>query len=343
MKITPDDRLDAYLWDPAAPPDPAVVELERRLSPIRFDPAARPLPQHSNLAAGATVASHSRRRWTLPLAAAAALVLAIAIYANWRWSWPDSRPWPVTTTAGRSDPLAVGNTLRTSADSPALVRVARIGTMRVEGNSAVTLRETRGGRHRLVLRHGTVHVRVWAPPFSVGFQTPAGEVRDLGCEFELTARDGTTRVRVTSGWVQLDNLFGETLVPAGASSHMAADTPPAVAIYDDAHAGFREAVLAYERTPGDATSVRSIVDRARDRDVLTLLQLVLRYPSAADALLARAAELDPPDDERDIERARSGDRAAVGRWMASLPLPSPKNGWIWNWRDGFGFARDNLR
>jgi hypothetical protein len=273
----------------------------------------------------------------LSLAAAAALVIAVATYSTWRWSWPNGRPWTVTTTAGRSEPLAVGSTLRTDADSSALVRVARIGTMRVDGNSAVTLRATGGGRHRLVLQQGTVHVRVWAPPFSVGFQTPAGEVRDLGCEFELTAHDGTSRVRVTSGWVQLDNPFGETLVPAGASSDMVAGAPPAVAIYDDAQAGFRDAVRAYERTPGDETAVRSIVAPARDRDVLTLLQLVLRHPSTADALVARAAELDPPDDGRDIERARSGDRAAIGRWMSSLPLPSPKSGWIWNWRDGFGF------
>lgn len=343
MTTTPDDRLDAYLWDPAAEPDPAVRELERRLAAVRFDPASRPLFRQESRTSHRETRSRLRRPWAAALAAAAALVMVIAGYSAWRWTWPDGKPWPVATTAGLADTLSVGTTLRTDAASTALVQVARIGTMRVDGDSVVTLRETGGNRHRLVLQRGTIHVRVWAPPFSVGFSTPAGEVRDLGCEFELTADDETTRLRVASGWVQLDNPFGETLVPGGASSQMRRDRRPGAAIYDDARQGFREAVRAYEASRGDTASFDAIAASARDRDVLTLLQLALRDAAAADRLLARAGVLHPPDDPRDIERARAGDRAAIGRWMASLPLPSPKSGWIWNWRDGFRFTRDSGR
>jgi len=70
-----DERLDAYLWDPAAPPEDSVVEIERRLAPARFDPRAHPL------ASSDVPRTHSaaRRRvgsWLPPMAlAAAALVI----------------------------------------------------------------------------------------------------------------------------------------------------------------------------------------------------------------------------------------------------------------------------
>ena len=39
-----DERAEAYLWDPAAPPDPEVERLEELLSPLSFRPGEHPLP-----------------------------------------------------------------------------------------------------------------------------------------------------------------------------------------------------------------------------------------------------------------------------------------------------------
>lgn len=329
------DRLDTYLWDPAAPPDAIVRRIERQLSPAAFDPAASPLPLKR-------AASPARRapttRWLRLMMAAAALILVTGVsLAAWRWTWPEGRSWSIAAApTGGPEELPVGAPLLTPPYDPALIRIARIGTMRVAGGSALTLRSTSSNRHRLVLERGAVHVRIWAPPFSVAFETPAGEVFDMGCEFELTVTGDSTEVRVTSGWVQLENFSGEAVVPAGASSTMRDGRPPGVAVFDDAAAGFRDAVRNVEASGGEA-SLEQILALTRARDVLTLLQLVPRYAAGSPRLATRAFELSPPDNPADLQRVVEGDRAALDRWMSSLPLPSPKSGWWLNWRDALPF------
>ena len=109
MNHQPDDRLDAYLWDPASPPDDSVVEIERRLMPTRFDPLTHPLPEHSaRVDRTFTRRRALRSRW-LPLAAAAALLIVAGIgFGAWRWTWPDGRAWAIRTAAGSQDALSVG-------------------------------------------------------------------------------------------------------------------------------------------------------------------------------------------------------------------------------------------
>jgi hypothetical protein len=239
----------------------------------------------------------------------------------------------VTTAAGSQERLRVGGTLQTDASDEAIVKVARIGTMEIGSNSAVTLRSTTSNRHRLVLNQGSVRVRVWAPPFSIAFRTPAGEVSDLGCEFQLTVNGDTSSVRVFSGWVHLENTIGETLVPAGASSVMSAGSRPALPVFDDARPGFAEAVRAHEKSPFDVEPVNRIIELARSRDAYTLLQLVQRRSPAALRLSERAAQLFPPPADVDPARVAAGDVHALDRWITTMPLPSPKGTWLWNWRD----------
>ena len=334
MNPQSDERLDAYLWDPTAPADPSVAEIERRLVPAQFDPLAHPLPAVELRDALRAERRRPRLFWLPRLAAAAAaLAIACAGLAAWRWTWPDGRPWQITTGAGAVEQLTVGSTLRTGSSESALVRVARIGTMQVGADTAVTLRSTTSNRHRLVLQDGSVRVRVWAPPFSVAFRTPAGEVSDLGCEFDLTVDGESSQVRVTSGWVQLENVHGETLVPAGASSVMSRGVRPAVPVFDDAAPGFLAAVREHERARGAAAD--QIVSLARPRDVFTLLHLVQRGSPDTVRLVEQSARLFPPPEGVDPARVAAGDRRALDRWMGALPLPNPKGTWLWNWRDGF--------
>jgi hypothetical protein len=326
-----DDRIDAYLWDPAAPPAADVQDFERMLEPLRFEPAKAalvwPVP---------AVAGHSRRRWVYSLAAAAALVLAAgSLAAAWRWSWPAGRAWTITNAApavpGR---LAVGSALTLAGSERASIRIARIGTMRVEGDASLTLQSTQGTRHRVNLDRGTVRVRVWAPPGSVVFRTPSGEVIDVGCEFDLTAEAARSVVRVRSGWVQLDNGIAEVLVPAGAMSEMRANRAPGVPVFENAAPGFLVAVRDLEDEQGatGAEAVNTIVTLARPRDVLTLLMLVERRAPGSAEIASRAAELWPPPDGVTANGVARGDRDGLWRWRDTLPLPPPK-GWIRNWRD----------
>ncbi len=320
-----------YLWDPAAAePDADVATLEGVLATLRFQPrpAALSLPKHR---------SSRTARWSQRVVLAAALaVLALAGVAAYHWTWPGGKPWNVilsTHGESRRDSLPVGREMRLSAADRARVWIGRIGVMEVKGGSDLTLRATSSNRHRLKLDHGRLQVHLWAPSGSFVVRTPAGEVIDLGCEFDLRVEpSGVTRVHVETGWVQLDNAFGEALIPAGASAEMAPGTTPRVAVFDDAKPRFREGVRNLEsRSAGEAPAL-DFLAVARPRDVFTLLVLASRAPgNRRAALLERAAQLFPPPAGVSPD-AIAGVDAPLWRWIDALPLPRPKSWWR-NWRD----------
>jgi hypothetical protein len=328
-----DERATAYLWDPAeAPVDPDVATLEKRLATVRFDPSARPLRLPARKPA--RILRFPPRRW-LALAAAASVLIAVSAfgYSRWRFTWPAGQSWTVAMrSASVPSEFAIGTPLVLPLAETAVVDVARIGTMRVEGGSTVALRSTQGNRHRLTMDAGRMYLRVWAPPGSVAIQTPAGEVIDLGCEFDLEVDANTSRVHVRSGWVQLDNRIAEALVPAGASSEMTRTRVPGVPVFDTASETFRTSVRRYEETH-DQTLIDRIVSDARVEDVYTLLMLVQRGTPGIDRIASRAAELWPLPDGVTVGGILRGDREGFQRWRDTLHLPPPK-GWLRNWRDG---------
>jgi hypothetical protein len=333
--MTPDMRDDKYLWDRSGPVDPAVANLEARLAPLRYDPASRPV-----------VLPRARRRplraIVLVGAIAASLLVAVGFsYYEWRFEWATDRAWPVTVepaapgAASTSASLAVGESLQTIARaSAARIDIARVGTIDATAGTDLTVSST-GARHRVRMERGTVDVRLWAPPGVFALHTPAGDVIDLGCVFQLAVEGDTARLSVRTGWVQLSNHYGESLVPAGASSVMRPDSRPVVPVYDDAPAAFSAAVRGFESGDPTGAALSSIVATARPRDVLTVLLLAARQSGPDRAtLVARAAVLAPPPATADLAAVSSGDNDALWHWIDDgLPLP-PVKGWWRNWRDG---------
>jgi hypothetical protein len=326
-----DERLDTYLWDPAAPAADDVRAVETTLAAARFDPDAHPL----NLA-GPTAPPRPRFRWSVGIAAAAiAVIVTGVLLAQWRWNWPAGRAW--TIEAGPPavpDRLAVGAPLLLSGLQEARIDIARIGTLNIRGEARLTLQSTEGSRHRMMLERGMLHLRVWAPPGSVSVQTPAGDVIDQGCEFDLKVDDGgTSTIGVRSGWVLLVNGSGEVLVPAGAGTEMRADRLPGVPVFLDARPAFVAAVRSLEAgAPDFNAQLDQIVAHARARDVFTLLVLIDRGSPGRERLASRAAELVPPPGGVTVGDVLRGDADARRRWREALRLPPPK-GWLRNWRD----------
>lgn len=328
-----DDKLQQYLWDPSAPPAPEAESIERRLAPLRFDPAREPLDMTRLI-----VTTRPRPAWRRPLLAFAIAAVLIIVTAaglwSWRWRWPNGRPW--TIAAGAVDlKLQVGQPVTVRADD-AIANIARIGTMRIGAGTSMELRSTRGIHHRLRMTGGEVHVRVWAPPGSVVIETPAGEVIDFGCEFRLSVRGVETRVQVLSGWVQLENGIEEILVPAGAATEMTDRHAPGVPVFDDAPRGYREDIRSFEREGHQEALTRALAV-SRPRDVYTLLHLAEDHPDHAEAILRRAAELSPPPGGITIASILRGNRDNLFAWIHAQPLPPPKSSWLRNWRDALPF------
>jgi len=322
--------MSDYLWDRTGPVDPDVSALEARLKPLAFTPSALPLPP----------AREVRRplRFIVRLALAASIFLVAGLYGfhTWRLSWPDGRAWQVDRGASS---LAPGSAL-TADDDGLRVAIARLGELEARPGTRLTLVSTTAERHRLALDRGEIDVRVWAPPGRVVVTTPAGSVVDLGCIFRLTVdEDQATRLRVSTGWVMLDNAYGEQSVPAGASSEMRHDRAPSVAVYDDATEAFRRAVREVEATahaPVPAL-IQVVTSEARVRDaftVITLARIDELPPATRAALLERVSVLHAPPSPDAITRILAGDDDMYWQWHDSLPLPALKNWWA-NWSDIF--------
>jgi hypothetical protein len=341
---------DDYLWDRSGEPDPDVARLEGVLSTLKyaekegsFEPKAPVVP----------IARVRRRVW-IPLsvvagaaAAAAFLVLrspaprveearrmapaltagSAAIHAQ---DARDRAAFAVTRLAGAprvasgsiaaTGQLAVGEWLETDASSRARVAVASIGVVDVREGSRLKLSATGPDQHRLDLERGGISARVDAPPrlFVVG--TPAATAVDLGCAYTLDVDErGAGVLRVTSGWVALEDGPRSSLVPAGASCLTRPGRGPGTPFFDDAPAPLREALARFDFEDGGAAALRAILAQARRRDALTVWHLLARAEERdRRAVHAKLAALSPPPAGVTEASVLRLDADALAAWRRSL-------------------------
>jgi ferric-dicitrate binding protein FerR (iron transport regulator) len=289
-----------YLWDKSGTPDPEVERLERVLTPARYDAkgARKGVPSRPRARARGW---RSRWRWA-SLALAAVVVLGVG-------AWLASRRGPSLAVAridgqpridGRSvtatGRLGVGEWLATDAASRARIELTGMGEVAVEPGSRVRLLETTAQSQRLELEQGAIAARVVAPPRIFVVETPAARAVDLGCAYSMSVDDaGAGLLRVTSGWVSLDEGDRSVLVPAGAACHTRIGVGPGTPYFEDAPQELQAALQAFDFAGGGPASLRVVLTAARPRDTLSLFHLLPRATDAdRRAVYARLAALAPP-------------------------------------------------
>jgi hypothetical protein len=294
-----------YLWDKSGTPDSEVERLEQVLAPARYDPGRRRTRAALRLRA---------RRWRwVAMSAAAIVVLGVG-------AWIASRRGPSLAVAridgqprieGRSvdatGRLGVGEWLATDTASRARIEMAGIGEVAVEPGSRVRLLETTSHSQRLELEQGAISARVVAPPRLFVVETPAARAVDLGCAYTMSVDTaGAGLLRVTSGWVSLDEGERSVLVPAGAACRTHKGVGPGTPYFEDAPPELQEALDAFDFGSGGAASLRVVLAAARPRDTLSLFHLLPRVTDADRRdVYARLAALAPPPPsvtEPDVER-----------------------------------------
>jgi hypothetical protein len=308
---------DDYLWDRSGEPDPEIARLERTLGRLRHAPEVVPLHRRP------------RARW-LALAAAAALLLAtVAVFRDrpkeiagpaFRIERLEGTPRVEAAPVASSALLGVGQWLTTDDHARARIAVAGIGVVEVAAGSRVRLAATGPAQHRLDLARGTISARVDAPPrlFVVG--TPAATAVDLGCAYTLSVDDrGHTLLRVTSGWVSLEDGGRASLVVAGASCETRPGAGPGTPALDDAPAPLKDALGRLDFSAGGADAIRAALAAARPEDALTVWHLIARAdPPLRAEVVARLRIMHPPPEgvrEAEVERL---DPEALARWRDAV-------------------------
>ena len=334
---------DDYLWDPSGPPDPEIQRLERALGRLR---TTAPKPDFSAIGSAGdrlrtTRYVGSRFLWPA-LAAAATMTFMIGV------AWQSTRStasWQVARLSGTpriglrgvsdASRLAIGETLATDALSTARVEVSTIGEVTIGENTRVRLVDARDAHYQLALERGSLHAVITAPPGQFVVNTPSATATDLGCVYTLRVEeDGSGLLSVAAGWVAFEEKGRESFVPAGASSRTDPRNGPGTPSYDDADAAFQRALEIVDLERADdrrRDALRVVVDRARERDAMTLWHLIPRVSAAerstvADALAARVAM--PGGVTR--EAVMRLDRDALDRWWDALGLLD--TGWWRKWK-----------
>jgi hypothetical protein len=263
---------------------------------------------------GETQPSRSSIAWSWQLKAAAAVLLLVASWGVWLVYRADAlladkRAWRVTRLDGaprvgaeqisNNGELAVGEWLETDGNSRAQIAVSSIGNVDIDENTRVRLLETRPTEHRLELARGKMSAQIWAPPRLFFVNTPSAVAADLGCAYTLEVDDqGSSLLRVTSGWVALELENRESIVPAGAACETRPSLGPGTPYFVDSAAGFQAALKQVDFDPDAAarsTALKAMLDQARPRDTLTLWHLLTRVEGEDRArVYDKMATLFPP-------------------------------------------------
>jgi hypothetical protein len=220
--------------------------------------------------------------------------------------------------------IAVGQWLETDATSRAKIDVADIGFVQVDPNSRVRLVRTRPTEHRLALARGTLHAQIYAPPRLFFVDTPSAVAVDYGCSYTLSVDDaGASVLRVTGGWVALVRNGRESRVPAGAVCVTRPGVGPGTPYFEDASEEFRTELTRFDFEGGGRQSLLAVLSQARERDTLTLIQLLARVGLADRTLVyEQLAALVPPPEGVTRSGVLRLNPEMLEQWMMQLT-------WVW--------------
>ena len=280
--------------------------------------------------------------WSWQMKAAAAVLVLLSswgvwlVYRNgvneiladkraWRVKRLDGTPTVGTERISNNGELAVGEWLETDGKSRAQIAVGSIGSVEVDENTRVRLLQTQPTEHRLELARGKMSAHIWAPPRLFFVNTPSAVAADLGCAYTLEVDEqGSSLLRVTSGWVALELQDRESVVPAGAACETRSGLGPGTPYFEDASSVFRQSLktVDFDRDAHTRSSALvGILDQARPKDTLTLWNLLARVDGEDRArVYDKMAVMAPPPAGVTREGVLALDQKMLEAWRDELEL-----------------------
>ncbi len=226
-----DPRCEEYLWDPKAPADADVEQLERLLALMRLDPQMPIADAAAWNPRGKQAGTHSTGRARLLVGILTLGGLAAAVLLGLQLSLGDSQVLEepaqqvsLTTESGRV--LRASSTFVAQRDGERLLlgKDGRLADLELTRGSRLAIRSLRLDQTVLALQEGKMDafVSAEAKPGFFNVDTPSTRCVDLGCQYRLTVdADGKAHVRVQLGRVAFRDerkpWRDEVFVPQGAN------------------------------------------------------------------------------------------------------------------------------
>lgn len=271
--------------------------------------------------------------------AAAAVILGIALGVYFFFQ-SSSVFWTVENLAGiplvgseelrDQGMLKIGDWLETDSNSRARLKVGMIGEVDVQPDSRLKLVETTPAEHRIILDHGKINAAIWAPPRLFFVETPSATAIDLGCMYSLeVAKDGSALLKVTSGWVALQEGDKESLIPSDAMCKTKKFYGPGTPFFDDANLEFKTALDEFDFSNNKSSALAVILKNARKEDALSLWHILSKVSGKEkEQVYKRLAELVEIPGGVSLEGIMNGNRETMDRLWESLGYGSRS---LWNY------------
>lgn len=266
---------DDWLWSGGEPPDPDEAKRVAALRGLKRDRALGALPPRAS------------RRWIAPVAAlalAAAAVWVMLSGGDWRVrAIRGAAPCPTSPCVAE-----VGTTWRPGPGDRWGVDLAGYGELVLEGGAV--FERTAGVQGKLTA--GKARVEANAPAGLIRLSTPAADVVDLGCAFEVMVAPELTELTVKKGTVALENAQGKAVVAGGHAAMAGVGKYPSIPIRLDASPAFTAVVRA--------GNTKRTLEHARPEDLFTLWHVLQVVPEGeraevVDKMVALEAGAAPPD------------------------------------------------
>src|SRR5271169_1515316 len=324
---------DDYLWDGSGTPDPEVEQLEKQLGRFQY---TQPEFEFPTAPTSPLYTRQPRKRLWLAAAAVAMLLGGILLMRaltgriEWTISGVQGSPRIDGKIAARNQIWKIGERLETDAASRVQLQVDDLGQVEVGPNARLELLQASVTQQQIRLLRGTIRAKVTAPPYVFLVRTPTAYAMDMGCAYTLEVTDnGSSILRVTVGWVDLQHGYLQSLVPAGAAAESRPGIGPGAPYFEDASEQFREALetvnFGAENSQARSEALTIVLADARPRDAYTLLNLFRRVdPEDRGRLYDRLALLLPPP--AGVTRQNAVDGDDLSPWWDELGLGHPKKG-----------------
>lgn len=225
--------------------------------------------------------------------------------------------------------LQVGEWLETDAKSRARLKVGLIGEVDIQPDSRVKLVETSPEEHRISLERGRINAAIWAPPKIFIVETPSATAIDLGCMYTLeVAEDGSSTLKVTSGWVALQSGNIESLIPADAMCRTKKFYGPGTPYFEDARSEFKAALEKFDFSSAKSEALKTVLNEARAEDALSLWHILLKVQDEEkEQTFLKLSELIKIPADITLEKIMNGNSETMSELWDSLGYGSIS---LWN-------------
>ncbi|HSI71547.1 MAG TPA: zf-HC2 domain-containing protein [Fimbriimonas sp.] len=267
-----------------------------------------------------------KTRYSLALACCTIAMAAVALVSL--RSKPSGEGYRVLETSGKVTVanetvqtgalLQDGQALCTAPESNTRFAIGDFGEVVVKPDSQVELISSGPEGHRLRLNKGELSAQVLAPPRLFVIETPSADAVDLGCAYTLRVDDyGDTHLTVITGWVALERIGADSIVPAGwtcITRNGVLGTPTRLA----APAAVRKAFESFDLGGGDQ-ALKEALEVAQPDDALGLWHLLARTEGAARRdVYDRLNSFVPSPEGCRREAVLDLDRGALEQWREAI-------------------------